>query len=336
MQHARRRLTTTMGIALSGALLLSACGGEDTGGTDDATTTDGATTEATTTDEGTTTDGGTETAAAGLSPAESCDAIEVGTIGWTEDVAVNALWSHLLEQQGYTWNTTNLEVGGLYSGVAEGELDLFMDAWLPNTHSDYWEQFGDQVNDLVTWYEEAPLTWAVPTYVAEDEGITSIADLQGSADLFGGEIVGIEAGAGLTRISKEEVIPTYELGDSYELVESSTPAMLAELDDAIQNEEPIVVTLWEPHSAYAKWDLTNLEDPENALGDPDAIHAISSQSFPEDCPNAAAALENFSISGEALSQLELDIEEAGEGNAQQGVETWISNNQDLVDEWLNV
>ena len=52
--------------------------------------------------------------------------------------------------------------------------------------------------------------------------------------------------------------------------------MLGALERAINNEEPIVVTLWEPHSAYAKWDLTNLEDPENALGDADAIHAISS------------------------------------------------------------
>ena len=324
-----------MGIALSGALLLTACGGEDAGGTDEATT-DDATTEATATDEETATDGGTETSAASLTPAESCDAIEVGTIGWPEDVAVNALWGHLLEQQGYTWNTTNLEVGGLYSGVAEGELDLFMDAWLPNTHADYWEQFGDQVNDLVTWYEGAPLHWTVPTYVAENEGITSIADLQDNADLFGGEIVGIEAGAGLTRISKEEVIPTYNLGDSYTLVESSTPAMLSALGDAIENEEPIVVTLWEPHSAYAKWDLTNLEDPENALGDPDSIHTISSQSFPEDCPNAAAALQNFSIDGDALADLELKIEEAGEGNAQQGVEQWVSENQDTVDEWLNI
>ena len=94
-------------------------------------------------------------------------------------------------------------------------------AWLPNTHEDYWAEYGDQVNDLVTWYDKAPLTWAVPTYVAENEGITSIADLKGKADTFGGEIVGIESGAGLTRISKDSVIPTYELGD--ELLSWSSP-----------------------------------------------------------------------------------------------------------------
>ncbi len=260
----------------------------------------------------------------------------MGTIGWTEDVAVNALWSHVMEQNGYSWETNNLDVGALYAGVANGDLDLFMDGWLPNTHEDYWAEYGDQVNDLVTWYDKAPLTWAVPTYVSENQDISTIADLKGKADTFGGEIVGIESGAGLTRISKDSVIPTYELGDDYKLVESSTAAMLGALERAVNNEEPIVVTLWEPHSAYAKWDLTNLEDPENALGDPDSIHAVASQSFADDCPNAAAALQNFSISGDALADLELKIEEAGEGNEQQGVETWISENQDLVTGWLDV
>ncbi len=330
MRYARTRFARTSAVALSGALLLTACGGEDTGGTGTDTET-GAATDTPTGDD-------TDTAAAAdLSPADSCESIEVGTIGWTEDVAVNALWSHVLGEHGYTWNTTNLEVGALYSGVAEGDLDLFMDAWLPNTHADYWDQFGDQVVDLVTWYDEAPLAWTVPTYVAEEEGITSIADLQGNADLFGGEVVGIEAGSGLMRISADEVMPTYELGDEYELIESSTPAMLTALEQAIDAEEPIVVTLWEPHSAYAKWDLTNLEDPEGALGEPDEIHAIASESFPEDCPNAAAVLENFNISGEALSDLELRIEEAGEGNETAGVEEWLSEseNQATVDEWLN-
>ena len=32
------------------------------------------------------------------------------------------------------------------------------------------------------------------------------------------------------------MIPTYDLGEEYELLESSTPAMLAELGNAIANE----------------------------------------------------------------------------------------------------
>lgn len=316
MQFAHSRTMKLAATMFAGALVLAGCGdtADDTGA--DTETTDA-------------TEAGDETAAL-----RDGGTISVASIGWTEDIAVNALWTELLAERGYEWETTTAEVGSIYTGVADGDFDVFMDAWLPATHADYWEEFGDDINDLNVWYEEAPLHWTVPTYVAEDEGISSIADLQGSADLFGGEITGIESGAGLTRISKEEVIPTYELGDDYTLVESSTSAMLTALGDAIDNEEPIVVTLWEPHSAYANWDLTNLEDPENALGDPDEIHTITSQSFEEEFPDVAGWLSNFSLNGEEISDLELRIEEAGEGETSDAVQEWISENQDTVDEWF--
>lgn len=292
MRSARTR-TRVLGIALAGALALTACGGDDGG-------------------EG----GGT---------------ISVGTIGWTEDVAVNALWGHLMEERGYTWDTSTLEVGSLYAGVANGDLDLFMDAWLPFTHSDYWDQYGDQITDLTMWYDQAPLTWVVPAYV---EDVNSIADLQGNADMFGGQIVGIESGSGLMRVSREAVMPDYGLEEEYELVEGSTAAMLAALENAVNDEEPVVVTLWEPHSAYAKWDLKNLEDPEGALGEPDEIHIIASQSFEEDFPEVAEWLGNFSIGSDELADLELKLEEAGEGSQTEAVQAWIEENQDLVDSWF--
>jgi glycine betaine/proline transport system substrate-binding protein len=317
------RLAATLA---AGALVLAGCGdtADDGGeGGDTSTATEGTATEAAGSGElecpGEGGDGGT---------------VNVASIGWTEDIAVNALWSELAAACGYTWETTTAEVGSIYTGVADGDFHLFMDAWLPATHADYWDEFGDQITDLNVWFEEAPLTWAVPTYVAENNDITTIGDLQGNADLFDGEITGIESGAGLTRISKDEVIPTYELGEEYTLVESSTSAMLTALGDAVENEEPIAVTLWEPHSAYANWDLTNLEDPEGALGEPDEIHTIASQGFEEEFPALAGWLSNFAMTGEQISDLELQIEDAGEGETGSAVQTWISENQDTVDEWF--
>ena len=152
--------------------------------------------------------------------------------------------------------------------------------------------------------------------------------------MFGGQIVGIESGSGLMRVSREAVMPDYGLEEEYELVEGSTAAMLAALENAVNDEEPVVVTLWEPHSAYAKWDLKNLEDPEGALGEPDEIHIIASQSFEEDFPEVAEWLGNFSIGSDELADLELKLEEAGEGSQTEAVQAWIEENQDLVDSWF--
>ncbi len=253
--------------------------------------------------------------------------VEFGFIPWDEAIAVTNLWHYILEQEGYEVTQTQLEVGGLYAGLAQGDLDVFVDAWLPATHADYWEEYGDDIETLGVWFDEAPLTWTVPAYV----DIDSIADLQGNAEMFNGQIIGIEPGAGLTRISLEEVIPTYGLDDEYELVEGSTPAMLTALEDAIANEEPVVVTLWHPHWAYGEWDLKDLEDPENALGDPDEIRMVARDGFSADTPQVADWLGNFEMTLDELSELEVMINEMGE---LEGATAWAEENPDRVDEWL--
>lgn len=283
---------------------------------------------------GDTTDTGAEGGDAdGALPGEG-QTVRIGWITWDEDVAVTFLWKEILEEQGYTVELTQGDVAPIYSGVAEGDLDLFLDAWLPQTHVDYWEQFGDQLEDLGVWYDQGTLNIAVPTYV---EDIETIGDLAGNADMFGGEIIGIEPGAGLMRTTREEAMPTYGLEDEYRLVEGSTPAMLAELERATNDEEPIVVTLWHPHWAYSAFPIKDLEDPEGAMGDAEQLHALGRTGFSEDFPTLAEWLGNFELPDEALASLEqLVINEYDDGEEQEAVQEWLSDpeNQELVDSWL--
>jgi glycine betaine/proline transport system substrate-binding protein len=327
--HLRKSRSILSAGVLAILLILAACGGGE-----GATTTADAGTDTTSADtepaETTTQDTTESTAAEG--PVGEGQTVTIGWIPWEEDIAVTNLWHAILEENGFTVQQQQLDAGLLFEGLATGDLDLFFDAWLPNTHADYWERNSDQIADLGIWLDEAPLTWTVPTYL---EDINSIADLQGNGDLFGGQVVGIEPSAGLTRISRDEVIPTYGLEGEYELVESSTPAMLAELENAINNEEPIVVTLWRPHPAYAQYDLKDLEDPENALGDPDEIHVVARQDFADEFPEVAAAMENFHFDQATLSELEVAVlEDVPEGEELQGAMNWLAENTDYVNAWL--
>jgi glycine betaine/proline transport system substrate-binding protein len=256
--------------------------------------------------------------------------ITIGWIPWEEDIAITNLWHVILEENGFEVTQQQADVAPVFDGVATGEMDLFMDAWLPNTHADYWEQYSEDVEDLGAWLAEAPLTWVVPSYVDE---IDSIADLQGKADMFGGTIVGIEPGSGLARISEEEVIPAYGLEGEFEQVTSSTAGMLAELEAAIAAEEPIVVTLWEPHPAYGRFDLKNLEDPENALGDPDEIRTIARTGFSEDFPEVAQALQNMEFDAGTLAELEVIVLEEADDELT-GAREWLEANLDYVRPWL--
>src|SRR5690606_39957965 len=113
------------------------------------------------------------------------------------------------------------------------------------------------------------------------EDVNSIADLADNADVFDIRIVGMEDGSGLVQQTENEAVPTYGL-DDYELVKSSTPAMLEELETAIEDEEPVLVTLWRPHIAYSKFDLKDQEDPEGAMGEAESLHVVGREGFTEE------------------------------------------------------
>ncbi|CAL9473780.1 hypothetical protein SUDANB121_02906 [Nocardiopsis dassonvillei] len=257
--------------------------------------------------------------------------IEIGRIAWEEGIAVTALWQVILEEKGYDVTVTDVDVAPMYQGTANGDLDMYLDTWLPVTHADYWEDYGEQLEDLGTWYDNAKLTITVPSYV---EDVDTIADLEGMADEFGGRIVGIESGAGLTRVTKEEAMPGYGLDGDYELVESSTAAMLAELESAIADEEPIVVTLWRPHPVYAKHDLKDLEDPEGLMGGSEEIHAVGRAGFGEDFPELTEWMQAWEMSDEELATLEVTVLEEYADDQLAGARSWLAENPGFLERTL--
>ena len=248
--------------------------------------------------------------------------------GWDEDVAASNLWKELLEQRGYTVNMQELDIASTFTGVANGQLDLYLDAWLPSTHAVYWDRYKDQL-EVVTSWQEGKNTLVVPDYV----DVNSIADLKGREGEFDGRIVGIEAGAGEMKAMREKIIPAYGLTD-YNLVEGSSPAMLATLDSAIKQNEPVVVTLWQPHWAFSRYPLKVLEDPQGAWGPPDQMQIIATKGWGAANPEAAGWLKNFKITSEQLSSLMLKIQDAGQGKEQEAAKQWISENQQVVDAWF--
>ncbi|GAB3482918.1 glycine betaine ABC transporter substrate-binding protein [Nocardiopsis coralliicola] len=253
--------------------------------------------------------------------------ISIGMIPWEEDIAVTNMWKVILEEKGYTVNVEEVDVAPTFEGVSNGDIDLFLDTWLPTTHGEYWDQYGDQLEDLGTWNENASLELTVPSYVDE---VDSIADLKDNADLFDGRIVGIEAGSGLVQQVENEAIPTYGLED-YELVKSSTPAMLQELETAIADEEPILVTLWRPHIEYSKYDLKDLEDPDGAMGEAESIHSVGRAGFGEDFPEVTKWMEGFELSDDQIQELETAVLLDNEDDHEAGARQWLKENPDFLE-----
>lgn len=258
--------------------------------------------------------------------------LTIGYITWAEDIAATYLWEHILEKRGYEVKLTQAGVGPTFAGVASGDIQLFFDMWLPLTHKQYKEQYGDQMIQLTQWYDKATLEIAVPEYLKK---IDSIGDLRGKAEMFDGKIVGIEPGAGLTDVTKSRVIPQYNL-KAYRLATSSTTAMLAALESATKAKEPIVVTLWRPHWAYAAYPIKDLKDPKGALGEAEHIYAVAPTGFKEEYPQVAKWVSNFHMTPEQLGPLENMVVNKADSAQERRAKAakWASNHQDLISQWV--
>ncbi|GAA2223053.1 ABC transporter permease/substrate binding protein [Streptomyces nogalater] len=275
---------------------------------------------------------------AGTSEASGTDVgkgqeIRIGYIPWDEGIASTFLWKEILQERGFKVSTTQYAAGPLYTGLATGQLDFQTDAWLPTTHAEYWTKYGKQLDDLGKWYGPTSLELSVPSYVKD---VNSLADLKEHASEFGGKIIGIEPSAGMMSLLKRKVLKEYGLEGAYDVVDGSTPAMLAELKRAYARHQPVLVTLWSPHWAYSDYDLKKLKDPEGAWGEGDGVHTLARKGFAADNPLVGRWLKDFSMTEEQLTGLEARIQKAGKGKEQDAVRGWLRDHPGLVDKWAPV
>lgn len=146
-------------------------------------------------------------------------------------------------------------------------------------------------------------------------------------------ITGIEAGAGVTD-STETALDKYKLKKAnWQIMPSSTAAMVSTLDKAIKNKEPIVVTGWQPHWMFTKYSLKFLKDPKHAYGNGESIDTITRKGFAKDNPGVNRFFKNFHWSIKMSNPLMLKINNGMD--KQKAVDEFIKTHPKQVKQWLN-
>ena len=259
--------------------------------------------------------------------------LTLGYLGWDENVANSYLTKVLLEEElGYDNVELKLadDVGPVYKDLIEGETDAFLDAWMPN-HEQFVEGGRGRIEvSKEPWYVD-PTRYgiAVPDYMQD---VRSISDLDSSGTDM---ITGIEPGAVLMKKIETDVVPRYDLQSS--LVGATTPAMLAELEQAYSMEEPFVFLAWSPHWMNQEYEFRYLSDPKNAMGSVDApqtLHSVTREGLAEDEPAAYALINAMRLDEDQIGSLELAINEAED--PEKGVSRWLEGkeNRELVRPWI--
>lgn len=87
--------------------------------------------------------------ALGMSTAMAADkpSLKIGYVnGWDDSVAVTHVAGEILKSNlGYSVTLQPVEPAIMWQGVARGDLDATLSAWLPATHGEYFEKLKDKV-----------------------------------------------------------------------------------------------------------------------------------------------------------------------------------------------
>ncbi|ETA67982.1 glycine betaine ABC transporter substrate-binding protein [Methanolobus sp. WCC1] len=256
------------------------------------------------------------------------DEVKEATIGyvlWDGEIASTNVMKLVLEEAGYDVEIIAVDAGALYQGLADSQFDFTTSAWLPQTQKNYWEQYGDDIDSVAVNLEDCRIGLVVPTYVTID----SIDELNDNKDMFDGEIIGIDPGAGIMSTT-ETAIENYSL--DYELVSSSSAGMTAELKSAIADEEWVVVTLWSPHWAFNSFDLKYLEDPNGVYGEADHVETLARVGLAEDDPELYGIISRFNWTHDDIQSVMSDL--ADGVPEEEAAQKWVDANPDKVNEWI--
>lgn len=267
---------------------------------------------------------------------ESCSTVRFAEVGWTDITATTALTTEVLEAMGYDTRIDTVSVPIAYSGMKNGDFDVFLGNWMPSmaSISDPYIEDGD-VDRLSANLEGAKYTLAVPQYVY-DAGVTSVEDLAEHADEFDSAIHGIEAGNDGNELIQQMIDDdAFDLGD-WQLVDSSEAGMLAELRARVPDETWMVFLGWEPHPMNTNFDMAYLEGADDYFG-PNlggaTVYTNTRGGYVEECGNVGTLLDNLEFTLEMENQLMGEIMDEGE-DPRDAARAYLQANPEVLDDWL--
>ena len=255
--------------------------------------------------------------------------IKIVYVDWDCAIASSNLVKAVLEENfGYRVELFPVSQDVMWARIASGEADAMVAAWLPDTHAEAYAKVKNQVDVLGKLVSGARLGLAVPDYVP----LRSIEELDAYADMFNGRIVGIDAGAGVMRLTAK-ALKDYEISQ-LQLVPGSGASMAASLTDAIFKQEWIVVTAWSPHWMFSRWPMHYLDDPQNSLGKEESIFKVGRVGLEKDHPEVWAFLSKFRFEDASQLQRLMDWNQQRGTDPVQNARRFMKENPRLVESWL--
>jgi glycine betaine/proline transport system substrate-binding protein len=273
---------------------------------------------------------------AGSAHAEGCDKVIFSDVGWTDITATTAVASLILESLGYETETKLLSVPVTYTGLSEGDIDVFLGNWMPSMEGDIATYRDNGTVETVRANLEGAKYTLATNAAGAALGIKDFKDIAAHKDALEGKIYGIEPGNDGNRLILD-MIASGPFGlDGFEVVESSEQGMLAEVARAGE-EQPIIFLGWEPHPMNANFDMTYLTGGDDYFG-PNlggaTIYTNTRKGYVAECPNTGKLLQNLEFSLAMENEIMGGILNDGL-DGKDAAKAWLAANPTAIDPWLD-
>ena len=288
---------------------------------------------------------------------ESNDPIKLTLHDWSGQLITTTLMGEVLKEAGYNIEYVQADYIAQFAGLKTGDLHGGLEIWETTGREAMDEAIGTgNVVSLGETGMEAIEEWWYPAYMEERcPGLPNWEALKECAEAFstpetaplGRYLGGPVTWGGFD----DERVEALEL--DFEVIHAGTDAALfAELEAAYQRTDPILLWIYSPHWAPAKYDGSFVEfpaysaecytDPSVGLN-PDAaydcgkptgpIWKVSWAGLADKWPNAATAIENFTISNDAMGAMVTDVDLNGQ-TVEATVAAWMAANTSTWSAWI--
>jgi len=259
-----------------------------------------------------------------LTPSAYAQSIKMGSMSWGNLHAPSLITKKFLEKHGREVGLTMFSEWGIaFAALSRGDIDLLV-AGPDGFTSDYWARYKNRLERVSVVNHGLFQGLVVPSWMEVD----SVEQLNSVADQVRGRIIGVEPGTGLMR---EAAAAIKAYGLNYQLIDGSTPAMVAQLKSALERREPIVTMLWTPSWMVQSFDVKFLKDPKGLFAPPQSIYWVGRKGFFD---NDARARELVATVYVPLAEVVDMMTAMNNGKTiEQAVDEWWESHQALVEKW---
>ena len=273
-------------------------------------------------------------AIAGSAFAKGCDKVTFSDVGWTDITATTAASALVLEALGYETEIKLLSVPVTYTGLAGGDVDVFLGNWMPTMEADLAPYRDAKTVDTVAENLKGTQYTLATNAAGAALGIKSFADLAANKDALDGKIYGIEPGNDGNRLILDRITADDFGMGGFEVVESSEQGMLAQASSLDTDGKPVVFLGWAPHPMNAAMDLSYLTGGEEWFGAEGSVFTNTRAGYIAECPNTGKLLTNLVFSLEMENAIMGAILNDGADPAD-AAKTWLAANPDTLGPWLD-